>query len=152
MSESSRTTGASPPELRRRIRDLRERFVAAREFSRAFAYFDDHVVCSPDLFPYSDHRDNDRLLRAIHTCTERVSPTFDRFRHRMFEVRGTGFWHGMGQGLRHHIHFFYFDCIDMGMAALYDPLDPRCMVAYLRFSRVEPVGWTMPGRVTPGSA
>lgn len=152
LSKSSSNEDPPPSDLLDRIEELRRRFVAARDFSAAFVHFDDEVASCPDLFPSSDGRRNAQLQAAIETCAQGVVPTFELSHHVMFEVRGTGFWHGIGHGRRDHVYFFYFASIRMGLVALCNPMDPQHTVHYMRFSLVEPVGLTVPSAVVRGSA
>lgn len=145
---------AGPPaSLLRVIDELRERLVNGRDFSETLDFFDDHVVRSPDdLFAHSEHDHNERLLEAIRGSTRQVCPGFELLACFMSEVRGAGFWHGIGCGARQQVYFFYFESIEMGLIAVCDPFDPRGLAHYMRFSVVRPTGTFMPGRMARGSA
>jgi hypothetical protein len=139
--------GAPPADLLRRIESLRQRFVSAEDLTDPFHYFDEHVACSPDLLAYSDDGENELLLRIVCAGVQRVRPTFELLEHTMLEVRGTGFWHGMGNANRGHVYYYYFAPIGMGLVGHHDPLDPRGESLLLRFS-----AWASRSPVAPCSA
>lgn len=107
--------------------------------------FESGIAGRSDLFLHSAHGTHERLLAAIHTGIPPKRAPLRLHTHAIFEVRGTGFWHGVGFGPRQHLRFFYFDDLQLGLASWSDPLDLRRRVHYVRVSPVIPVGFTMPG-------
>lgn len=134
-----------------RVEQLRTRLVTGREFADILAWFDDHVAAHPDLFAYSRSRDQPLLLAVIQRCAEQVRPTFELQRHQMFALRGTGFWHGIANGQRDYVYFFYYESLGLGLAAMCNLFDPRGTAHFLRFSLVTPGEGATPGRTTRGS-
>lgn len=149
---------ARPPlELLRRIGDLRERFLAAKDLSDPFDYFDERVASCSLLFDHSDSSSHEVLLGIIAAGIRVVRPEFELRQHWMFQVRGTDLWHGLGHGQRGQVFFFYFANLGMGLVGLEappTPQTPRRVMHFLRISMLPAAttGSFMPGPVTRGVA
>jgi len=141
----------------RRIGDLRERFLAAKDLSDPFDYFDERVASCPLLFDHSDSSSHEVLLSAISGAIGVVRPEFELRQHWMFEVRGTDLWHGLGHGDRGQVFFFYFATLGMGLVGLEaSPTSqtPRRVMHFMHISMLPAAaaGSFMPGPVARGVA
>lgn len=156
MSDSNRppfiAEGPPPPELVRNIEALRQCLIDATEFSEAYVCFDDQVASDPALFSYSDAGHHRPLSGALQVCATQIQPPSELCVAIMFEVRGTGFWHGMAHGLHHQFIYFFFEDIGMGLVIIRDPRDLQGPTTFMRISAVTPPAATTPSPAARGTA
>ena len=127
-----------------RIDALRQCFLAAKDLSDPFERFDTDLVPLPDFFSHSHSGTHPVLSATVDFIAKRVRPDIQLIERVMYEVPGTGFWHGMAYSAHEFVFFYYFDSIAMGLVGMQNPFDPRGLAHYLRFSAITPVGYAMP--------
>lgn len=101
-----------------------------------YAYFDEHVAREPELFDSSEAREHDGLLSLVTRVSARLRSGFSPLDHALFEVRGTGFWHGVMSGHGSLACFFYDERSGKGLVAVCNPADDSDESDFTRFSYV----------------
>lgn len=124
----------------------------AKDLSDPFSRFDTDLVPLPDFFSHSHEGTHPVLWAAVESIARRVRSDITLVDHLMYQVPGTGFWHGMACSAQELVFFYYFDSIAMGLVGMQNPFDPSGLGHYIRFSAVTPVGSSAPSRAARASA
>lgn len=131
-------------ELGRRLKD-------AKDFNTVSDWFHERVVPHPEFVPLSTDAPNERLTLVVEKIAERFGKELSRAELVVLRIARKRMWHGFASWLPEECVFFYFEELDMGLAAFSKALnDP--MTHLIRFSLVELAGDVIPGAVTRGQA
>lgn len=143
--------GAPPAHLKHRIDELRSRLRGKCDLAELYADFDAHVARDLELFDSSEDREDDGLVAVVSRASAKVHPGFQPITFALFEVRGTGFWHGVVSGNHALSCFFYDERSTLGVAAVCSPVEGSDRTRFARFSTlraaVDPVPDSMLDRI-----
>ncbi|MEX1368300.1 MAG: hypothetical protein AB1Z98_34535 [Nannocystaceae bacterium] len=139
---------ASAPssELIAAVERVRARLLHATDFAELYDYIDEQVASRPDLWPSSKDGGNDRLVTLVAAVAAELRSDFVPQMCAHFEIRNTGFWHGMMTGDSALVCFFYDARVGTGVMSMTNPFDGRGLTHFVRITRVmlEHPGGRMP--------